>query len=223
MAAFDEPVEHVLNARERARSGEVTPGELVEADHIARVRAELTRAQFESQLAREEQEKWRAIAEDRGHALERADFALQTLARVVTTLEQRAPQAPQTAAASPDLVAISRELAAATRELAAASRAVAEGRDIPAARVVGGSGSAPVRAGATKSHDEGADTAAGESVYRSGLDALEYDESEPDDAEIVSVPPHVREEAERYAQTMQAIQDYRIDLARPRHWWQFWR
>jgi hypothetical protein len=41
--------------------------------------------------------------------------------------------------------------------------------------------------------------------------------------DVVEIPPYLREEAERYAQTMQAIQDFKMDMARPRRWWQFWR
>ena len=41
--------------------------------------------------------------------------------------------------------------------------------------------------------------------------------------DVVEIPRHIREEAERYAQTLQAISEFKVDLARPRRWWQFWR
>jgi hypothetical protein len=229
MAATDEPAERSLNAFEHALSGDVPPAELVRADRVERLRtelatevasAELAQALRECERASEERETWRSIAEERGRALERSDFVLQTLAGVLTNLDRHAPPS---SAQSLDLTAITRELAAATRELAAVSRMVAEARDIPAARVVGATPPERVAGHATKERDDAPEALRPESVYRSLLDSLAPGDLEPDDAEIVSVPAYVREEAERYAQTMQAIQDYKLDLARPRHWWQFWR
>ena len=58
-----------------------TAGILIGTDRFARLRSELAEAVASAELAllRAEAEKWRAVADERGHALERADFALQTL------------------------------------------------------------------------------------------------------------------------------------------------
>ncbi|MDP9332975.1 MAG: hypothetical protein M3Q30_06670 [Actinomycetota bacterium] len=66
-------------------SSPLTAATLIGTDRFARLRTELAEAVAAAELTllRAEVEKWRAIAEERGRALERADLALQTL---VTTL-----------------------------------------------------------------------------------------------------------------------------------------
>jgi hypothetical protein len=71
-----------------------TAATLVGTDRFGRLRSELAEAVATAELAllRAEAEKWRAVAEERGHALDRADLALRTLA--ATLGAQSSPAAP---------------------------------------------------------------------------------------------------------------------------------
>ena len=86
------PVEHerVLPA---VTSSQPTAATLIGTDRFARLRTELAEAvaAAELKLLRAEVEKWRAIAEERGRALERADRALHMLG---TTLAAPSPPEP---------------------------------------------------------------------------------------------------------------------------------
>jgi hypothetical protein len=70
--------------------------ELVRSDRFGRLRAELAEAVAAAELAllRAEAERWRVIAEERGHALERADLALKALGNAVQSEGGHAVTAP---------------------------------------------------------------------------------------------------------------------------------
>jgi len=184
------------------------------------VREQFSRLRAEVTEARRESEKWRVIAEERERALERADVTIQAFA---TALGAGRPieiggMSAETAALSRDVTTASRELAAASRDLAEASRVgnatVTSGggpsTDVPAVAPSGTTGTPPGFAvSATASPEPSTPT------FVSAPD--------PADDDIVEIPRHVREEAERYAQTLQAISEFKVDLARPRRWWTFWR
>jgi hypothetical protein len=74
-----------------------TAGVLIGTDRFARLRSALAEAVASAELAllRAEAEKWRAVADERGHALERADFALQTLSSALALPDAEA--VPETA------------------------------------------------------------------------------------------------------------------------------
>jgi hypothetical protein len=77
-----------------------TAGSLIGTDRFARLRSELAEAVASAELAllRAEAEKWRAVAEERAHALERADVAIHILANNHGTAQPAAatssPQPP---------------------------------------------------------------------------------------------------------------------------------
>ena len=121
MAAFDEPMEHPVapnsplpGANERGSSDDhVRPPTdsmtradvgIVPSDRFGRLRADLAEAVAEAELARvrAERDRWKAIAEERERALDRADLTLQTL---VNTLKTPGPAA---AGAAPPPAAPSR-------------------------------------------------------------------------------------------------------------------
>lgn len=196
----------------RAGAPGFIPADVVR-EQFSRLRAEVTEARRES-------EKWRVIAEERERALERADVTIQAFA---TALGAGRPieiggMSAETAALSRDVTTASRELAAASRDLAEASRV----------------GNATVASGGGPASDAQAVAPSGTTGTPPGfaVDATESPERatptfvsapDPDDDDIVEIPRHVREEAERYAQTLQAISEFKVDLARPRRWWTFWR
>jgi hypothetical protein len=68
---------------------------LVATDRFGRLRTELAEAVATAEVAllRAEAEKWRAVAEERGRALERADLALHTLATTVANQPSPVPAA----------------------------------------------------------------------------------------------------------------------------------
>jgi hypothetical protein len=78
---FDRPAGRDL-ARTLVESSPPTAATLLGTDRFARLRSELAEAVASAEVAllRAEAEKWRAVAEERNRALERADTALQTLA-----------------------------------------------------------------------------------------------------------------------------------------------
>jgi len=77
-------------------------GILIGTDRFARLRSELAEAVASAELAllRAEAEKWRAVADERGSALERADIALQTLS---SALGPRSETTTETTPAAPSL------------------------------------------------------------------------------------------------------------------------
>ena len=81
------------------------PGPTVLAtDRFGRLRTELAEAVAAAEVAllRAEAEKWRAVAEERGRALERADLALNTLATTVAKQPSPSPAAPSPPAPAPE-------------------------------------------------------------------------------------------------------------------------
>ena len=90
---FERPAARDL-AQTIVASSPPTAATLLGTDRFARLRSELAEAIASAEIAllRAEAEKWRAVAEERSHALERADTALRTLAM---SLETRvSPEAP---------------------------------------------------------------------------------------------------------------------------------
>jgi len=69
---------------------------VVTTDRFGRLRTELAEAVAAAEVAllRAEAEKWRAVAEERARALERADVALHTLATTVANQPSPGPAAP---------------------------------------------------------------------------------------------------------------------------------
>jgi len=196
----------------RAGAPGFIPADVVR-EQFSRLRAEVTEARRES-------DKWRVIAEERERALERADVTIQAFA---TALGAGRPI--EIGGVSAEAAALSRDVTTASRELAAASRDLAE-----ASRV--GNASAPP--GTATPNDAPLITSPESAETPSGFEVEVPGEPErstpafvsapaPADDDIVEIPRHVREEAERYAQTLQAISEFKVDLARPRRWWTFWR
>lgn len=193
----------------RAGAPGFIPADVVR-EQFSRLRAEVTEARRES-------DKWRVIAEERERALERADVTIQAFA---TALGAGRPI--EIGGISAEAAALSRDVTTASRELAAASRDLAE-----ASRV--GNASAPP--GTTPPNDAPLITSPEPAGTPSGFEVEVPEPStpvfvnapDPADDDIVEIPRHVREEAERYAQTLQAISEFKVDLARPRRWWTFWR
>jgi len=193
--------------------------EILGSDRFGRLRAELAEAVASAELAmmRKDVEKWQAVAAERDRALDRADLAIQAFATAIST-SPSAPASPAPPAerrevtrVAPEVAQASRELTNATRELAAAARALIEARDTPQARPIEvGHGEIPAPSYVPPETHEHEDFA-----------EVVPDHDAPDD--VTPIPDYVREEAARYAQTLEAMQEYKIDLARPRHWWQFWR
>jgi hypothetical protein len=233
MAAFEEPADQALSDQAlslpepaRAVVPEVRAAGIGTGDRFARLRAELAEAVASAELAvaRKEVEKWQAIADERDRALERADFALQAFATALTADKR----GPDVGSVTHDVSTASRELAAASRELAAASRAVTERAAEPASAPP-----APAAAEAPSAAPAPAPAAAPAPappivVYpprHAAPTVAPLEAAAPMDGpdDVVEIPPYLREEAERYAQTMQALQDFKMDKARPRRWWQFWR
>ncbi|MFM7225425.1 MAG: hypothetical protein ACKOBG_00605 [Actinomycetota bacterium] len=208
MTTADESTDRTDDASRPGAPGFI-PADVVR-EQFSRLRAELTEA-------RREGDKWRVIAEERERALERADVTIQAFA---TALNAGRPieiggVSYETAALSRDVTAASRELAAASRDLAEVSRSTPPGDvgpppgpDLPA----------PDRPAPVFDLDpvEGPapTVAVGDPRTRPGT---------REDDDVVEIPRHIREEAERYAQTLQAISEFKVDLARPHRWWQFWR
>ena len=95
-SAFDEMTAELI------ATSPPTVASIVATDRFARLRSDLAEAVASAELAllRAQADRWRAVAEERGHALERADLALQTLS---SALESRpialAAPAPPPAAA----------------------------------------------------------------------------------------------------------------------------
>jgi hypothetical protein len=87
------PVEQEL-ALPVITSSRPTAAPLIGTDRFARLRSELAEAVAAAELTllRAEVEKWRAIAEERGYALERADLALHTLVATLGALPS--PEGP---------------------------------------------------------------------------------------------------------------------------------
>lgn len=193
----------------RAGAPGFIPADVVR-EQFSRLRAEVTEARRES-------DKWRVIAEERERALERADVTIQAFATALGAVRpiEIGGVSAEAAALSRDVTTASRELSAASRDLAEASRASsasAQSGAVPAAEAVGLDPTAtpPVFEVEVAEGPERATPAFVSAPV-------------PADDDIVEIPRHVREEAERYAQTLQAISEFKVDLARPRRWWTFWR
>jgi hypothetical protein len=206
MTTADEPTDRD-GASSRAGAPGFIPADVVR-EQFSRLRAELTEA-------RREGDKWRVIAEERERALERADITIQAFA---TALSAGRPieiggASYETAAFGRDVTAASRELAAATRNLSDATRAVT-----PRGETDDALGSPPNDLSPPILDIETPTTGPGTVTYPSNEPTTP---GAPDD--FVAIPRHLREEAERYAQTLQAISEFKTDLAHPRRWWQFWR
>lgn len=209
MTDSEEPTD--LGDSSRAGSPGFIPADVVR-EQFTRLRAELTEA-------RREGDKWRIIAEERERALERADVTIQAFA---TALNAGRPV--EIGGVSYEAAALSRDVTAASRELAAASRDLADASRSGPVRPVAADPSMPEpTAPATPVTDPAAPVAA-EVLFPAppGADPSPY-VAAPGADDVVEIPRHVREEAERYAQTLQALSEFKVDLARPRHWWQFWR
>jgi len=213
MAAFDEPIDAGLPvesgrnergvnlrgaARPPAETDDATGPDLgiVPSDRFGRLRAELAQLVAEAELARvrAECDKWRAIAEERDRALDRADLTLQTLVNALQ-LGQSAPAPPAQAAAPSPAPAAPAPPAPAEREAEAESQVAA-----PAPR--------PERAPAPEPP-----------FAPAPVDPLLVD---PLPADVVPIPPYVRDEARRYAETLAAMHEYRTAKEK-QYWWQFWR
>jgi hypothetical protein len=74
-----------------------TAATLIETDRFGRLRSELAEAVATAELAllRAEAEKWRAVAEERGQALDRADLALRTLSATLGAAPSAATPPPK--------------------------------------------------------------------------------------------------------------------------------
>ena len=74
-----------------------TVASIVATDRFARLRSDLAEAVASAELAllRAQADRWRTVAEERGHALERADFALQTLSRASSPSRSRPRSRPR--------------------------------------------------------------------------------------------------------------------------------
>ncbi len=155
--------------------------EVLPPDRFARLRNELAEAVAAAELllARAEADRWRAVADERGEALERADRALDALSTALTTTATASAGATARAMpAAPAAIATPEPAPAATQEPPAPRERVPEKPFVHASE-----------------HDA-----------RSPISSWG---ANPNRGAPVAIPDHVREEALRYAHTMRAMQQLR--------------